>query len=116
MRFLLDACAGNGLAVWLRSMGHDVEESRDRGPDPGDRTVLQWAAAEDRILITLDKHFGLLVYGEKAAHCGLVRLPDVPAARRIVLMEQVIARHADDLSQRAVVTVRGGRIRVSRMD
>lgn len=31
---------------------------RDRGPDPGDRVLLKWAATEERILITMDKDFG----------------------------------------------------------
>ena len=30
MKFLVDLCAGHGLAEWLRSQGHDVLEVRDR--------------------------------------------------------------------------------------
>lgn len=116
MKFLVDACAGRRLAEWLRGRGHDVSESRERGPDPGDRVLLGRALKEDRVLVTMDKDFGRLVFFEQAGHCGLVRLPDVPAAQRIGLMEQVLARHEDDLSDKAVVTVRGGRIRISRID
>jgi predicted nuclease of predicted toxin-antitoxin system len=114
MRFLIDACAGARLAEWLRSQNHDVVESRHRGLDPGDRILLQWAADENRVLVTMDKDFGKFLFVEDAPHCGLVRLPDVPARQRIALLEQVLERHTQDLSSRAVVTVRGGRIRVSR--
>jgi predicted nuclease of predicted toxin-antitoxin system len=114
VKFLIDRCAGRRLADWLRAQGHDVVESRERGRDPGDRALLAWAAQEERIVVTMDKDFGEIVFVEKAPHCGLVRLPDVPADKRILLMEKVLARHARELSEQSIITVRGGRIRVSR--
>ena len=81
MRFLIDRCAGRLLAEWLRNQKHDVVESRDLGPDPGDRVLLDWAAKEARILVTIDTDFGELIYLENLSHAGLVRLPDVPAPR-----------------------------------
>ena len=114
MRFLIDRCAGRRLAECLREAGHDVVESRERGPDPGDRTLLEWAAAEGRILVTMDKDFGHFIFGAGAAHCGLVRLPDVPAAARIALLQKLLTDHTDELSARSIITVRGGRIRISR--
>lgn len=114
MRFLIDLCAGHRLAEWLRSEGHDVEESRDRGVDPGDRILLEWAFAEERVLVTMDKDFGELIFFHGVQHRGLLRLPDVPAAARIALMQEVLENHGGDLVEGAVVTVRGGRIRISR--
>ena len=114
MRFLLDRCAGRRLAEWLRVQGHDVVESRDLGADPGDRLLLERAAAEGRVLVTMDRDFGALLFLEMARHAGLVRLPDVPSSRRIALMGQLLGAYRDDLANGAVVTVRGGRIRVSR--
>lgn len=113
MKFLVDRCAGSRLATYLRELGHDAVESRQRGPDPGDRVLLEWAASEGRVLITMDKDFGEFLFVEKASHCGMVRLPDVPAAQRIVLMEKVLVAHAQDLLEQAVITIRGGRIRIS---
>jgi predicted nuclease of predicted toxin-antitoxin system len=82
VRFLVDRCAGRRLAEWLRAQGHDVVESRDLGADPGDRVLLQRAALERRVLITMDRDFGALLFGEGASHAGRVRLPDVPSATR----------------------------------
>lgn len=113
MRFLIDRCAGRRLAEFLRKQGHDAVETRERGSDPGDRKLLEWAAAEQRILITLDKDFGSFLFLERVAHAGLVRLPDVPALERIRLVGTLLANHLEDLSRGAVVTVRGGRIRIS---
>jgi predicted nuclease of predicted toxin-antitoxin system len=98
----------------LREAGHDVAESRARGEDPGDAVLLDWAAAEGRTLITMDKDFGQLVFLESAKHCGIIRLPDVPAAARIALMERILDEHSREVEDMAIVTVRGGRIRISR--
>lgn len=114
MKFLIDRCAGRRLAEWLRQQGHDVVESRGRRPDPGDRVLLEWAAHEGRVLVTMDKDFGKFVFVEQARHCGMIRLPDVPADKRILLMEKVLMDYARELSEQSVVTVRGGRIRTSR--
>ena len=46
-------------------------------------------------------------------HAGLVRLPDVPSARRVELMQNLLNNYGKALSSGAIVTVRGGRIRVS---
>ena len=114
MKFLVDRCAGRRLAEWLRGQGHDVLESRERGADPGDDVILEWAVSESRVLITMDKDFGGLVFQEQQPHSGLVRLPDVPAERRIELMTTLLEEHATALTSAAVITVRGGRVRVSR--
>ena len=114
MKFLVDRCVGRKLAEWLRSKGHDVLESRALGPDPGDRELLGKAAEEGRILVTIDTDFAQLVYVDRASHCGIVRLPDVPAEGRIKLMEAVFREHASDLYNQAIITVRGQRIRISK--
>ena len=114
MKFLVDRCAGAKLAQWLRDQGHDVLEMGGGEPDPGDEELLARATAEQRALVTLDKDFGALVFAQGAAHAGIVRLPDVPAEQRIALMSHLMAAHEKDMSEGAIVTVRGDRIRVSR--
>lgn len=51
------------------------------GPDPGDSALLARAAAENRILVTIDTDFGQRVFRGQRPHCGLVRLPDVPSKK-----------------------------------
>lgn len=115
MKFLVDRCAGPQLADWLRTQDHDVLEARQLGPDPGDQALLARATAEDRILLTIDTDFGELVYVGRFQHAGLVRLPDVPAPQRIALMGDVLRRHRGALEARAVITIRGGRIRIAHL-
>ena len=113
MRFLTDRCSGHRLAEWLRSNGHDVVEAQTLGPDPGDRALLERAAAESRVLVTLDKDFGELIYLRRVPHAGLILLPDVRMSQRIQTVKAVIEDHHQALAGRAVITVRGGRIRIS---
>lgn len=113
MRFLVDRCAGAKLARWLGEQGHDVVDCGDSAEDPGDEAILQLAIAEDRILISIDQDFGQLLFAAQRPHRGLVRLPDCPAAERIRIMADLLARHPEALLQRAVVTVRSGRVRIS---
>jgi predicted nuclease of predicted toxin-antitoxin system len=113
MRFLIDRCAGRIIADWLRSQGHDVVETRERGPDPGDRVLLEWAAQESRILITIDTDFGQLVFLEGQPHSGLIRLPDVSSKQRVLILKDLIERFQSEIESHAIVTVRGGKIRIS---
>ena len=115
MRFLVDRCAGVRLARWLTEAGHEVVDASVWATDPGDAAILQRAEAEDRILITIDQDFGLLLFAEERPHRGLVRLPDCPADQRIAIMRDLIDRHGQDLETRAVITVRNGRVRISRI-
>jgi len=114
MRFLIDRCAGSLLADWLRNQGHDVVESRELGPDPGDRVLLEWAVREGRILITIDTDFGELVFVENLPHAGIVRLPDVSSRERQLILQDLLTRHEADLKDSSIITVRGGRIRISK--
>lgn len=113
MKFLVDRCAGQRVAVWLKAQGYEVQAAWEIGPDPGDAALLQHAAMEGRVLITIDTDFGTLVYEKAAAHAGLIRLPDVPADERIRLLAQVLSMHSKDLESHAIITVRGERIRVA---
>ncbi|HYS74282.1 MAG TPA: Mut7-C RNAse domain-containing protein [Thermoplasmata archaeon] len=83
MKLLCDHMLGS-LARWLRFMGYDTAY-----PEPGpDRTLIERARAEDRILLTRDKELA-------------GRVPGTVAVRSDVLEEQ-IREVASSLSLRLV--------------
>jgi predicted nuclease of predicted toxin-antitoxin system len=90
-----------------------VAEARERGADPGDRALLALSAAEDRVLVTLDKDFGQFVFVENLSHAGIIRLPDVRTEDRIALMRQLLSGPVRDKIRGAVVTVERSRVRIS---
>ena len=115
MRFLVDRCAGRRLAEWLRNDGHDVIEARTLGPDPGDKALLELAESTDRVLITIDTDFGELIYLHDISHAGLVRLPDVPAEQRIILVVSQVIESTSPSNGRTCSSnyTRRARVRIS---
>ena len=84
------------------------------GPTPVARPLLRIAEAQNRIVITIDKDFGVLIYLDRQPHAGLIRLPGAPPFRRIQLVEEIISRYSQELENRAIVAVRGEIMRISR--
>lgn len=113
MRFLVDRCIGLRLSDWLRESGHDSIYTPALGPDPGDEILLRWAREQGRVLITIDKDFGALVFVRDQPHAGIIRMPDVAVQRRIDLLKMVLENHGEALEAGAIITIRGERIRVS---
>ena len=72
MRFLADEnFPGPAIAV-LSAAGHDVAWVRMTAPGATDSAV-EWAAREERILLTFDKDFGELARGSNLPRaCGVV--------------------------------------------
>jgi predicted nuclease of predicted toxin-antitoxin system len=112
VKFLVDICTGRRLAIWLREQGHDVCEVNERSAKMEDNEILQWANTEKRIVITVDKDFGTLAVALGQPHHGIIRLPDVPALNRQILMEEVLRRHSKDLENLVIITVSEKRIRI----
>ncbi len=65
-------------------------------------------------MVTIDTDFRKLVYLKKAIHSGIVRLPDVPAQKRIEIMKVVLQRYEKEIEAGAIVTVRSNRIHISK--
>lgn len=55
MKVLLDTCIAAQASQVVRDAGHDVVYSGDWTQDPDDEEILRRAAAELRVLATIDK-------------------------------------------------------------
>jgi predicted nuclease of predicted toxin-antitoxin system len=99
LRLLVDAGVGTAVEAWFRSAGHDAAAVRDRDPRMPDADILAWAVAEQRIVVTMDKDFGELVYRSGQAHAGvlLLRLDDADSAAKVRIVQAVVAGYADQL-------------------
>lgn len=105
LRLLLDVGAGAAVLKRLRELGHDVLAIAELDPRASDLKILELARKEDRIIITLDKDFGELVFHEKRAHAGvlLLRMEDARGAEKADLMEEIIQRFGSMLAGSFVV-------------
>ena len=75
----------------LRREGHDVLWIRDSAPGSADDAVLALAAREGRLLLTLDKDFGELVFRRGAQASRGVILFRIPQPSAAAVAERVTA-------------------------
>jgi predicted nuclease of predicted toxin-antitoxin system len=69
------------LAEKLRSHGHDILRASETGQGRADdAAILERAVREDRILITLDNHFGDWVVLPLSTHPGVIRVKVHPTS------------------------------------
>ncbi|MGZ9112464.1 MAG: DUF5615 family PIN-like protein [Rhodoplanes sp.] len=72
MRILADECIGRSIVDRLRRDGFDITWAAEVCPGAGDETVLARAAAEQRVLLTLDKDFGELTVRMRRPTAGVI--------------------------------------------
>ncbi|MAG08106.1 hypothetical protein CMO89_01430 [Candidatus Woesearchaeota archaeon] len=65
IKLIVDECVDFPVVLYIRSKGYDVVSIAEKFPSLDDRDILKRAYEEDRIIITVDKDFGLLVFKEK---------------------------------------------------
>jgi predicted nuclease of predicted toxin-antitoxin system len=97
VRFLVDECAGPNVAAWLVSLGHDVYSVFEESPGMSDDDVLSKAAFEERILITIDKDFGEMIFRERREHKGviLLRLTDERSSNKIAVLREILENYPE---------------------
>jgi predicted nuclease of predicted toxin-antitoxin system len=75
IRLYLDQMLRNEVALALRDEGHDVLRATEVGQARADdNQILKKAISENRVLITLDEHFGDWVILPLSEHSGVIRL------------------------------------------
>lgn len=96
-RFLADENIPASSIAACRAAGMDFASIAERAPGASDDEVISIATAEQRVLLTFDKDFGMLVFGRgSAGSVGVVllRLPLTDAA--ILAHRIVLALHSRD--------------------
>lgn len=85
-KLYLDQMIGKDVAQALREAGHDVVRASESGQARADdQEILAKAISENRILITLDEHFGDWVILPLSHHPGVIRLKLKPTTTEKVL-------------------------------
>lgn len=99
LKFLIDVGVSKVAEEWMRSEGYNVLTVREIDPRMSDVDILSLAVAEQRILITMDKDFGELVYHSGQPHAGvlLLRMEEATSLEKIAAIRQILAIHADKL-------------------
>jgi predicted nuclease of predicted toxin-antitoxin system len=112
MKFLLDVNASGALSKLLLELGHDTICVSHVNSEMSDDEILDWAAKEERIIITTDSDFEQMIWLQGKMHCGVLRLENLPRSERMVLFQEVLANYAQDLEAGAVVIATQRKIRI----
>ena len=99
LKLYLDQMFRLDVALALRGEGHDVMRASEVGQSRSDDyEILQKAIIENRILITLDEHFGDWVILPLSKHPGVIRLKVNPATSKniIKLLLPFLPLHASE--------------------
>lgn len=113
MKFLLDACAASrAMHAALVGWGHDVASVLQTAPQADDEEILDWARAEQRILVTEDKDFGELVFVRRLPHPCIIRFVDMRVQDKVEAMQDLIADYADSLRDGMLIVITENRVRI----
>lgn len=118
MKLLLDQGLPRSAGELLRAASIDAVHVGDNGyATATDAAILQHAAIEMRIVVTLDADFHTLLALSGATTPSVIRIrvENLRAEATASLIQAVTMQCAHDLAQGAVVTVQEGRLRLRRL-
>lgn len=115
MKVLVDVGVGKAVEEWLKKQGYDVLAVRDIDPRLPDLAILHQAVTEQRLVITMDKDFGELIYRSGQPHAGvlLLRLEEADSRKKTNIVKKIFTRYAQQLIGSFSVYQRG-RLRIRR--
>ncbi len=104
LKLLFDENIGTRVALALRASGYDVVSIIEDAPGSTDIHVLKMARRENRIVVTLDRDFGALVFRDSKPHVGVIflRLQKESVQNITFVLENVLQKHADKLKGRFI--------------
>ncbi|SMP41967.1 Predicted nuclease, contains PIN domain, potential toxin-antitoxin system component [Desulfonatronum zhilinae] len=99
LKFLVDVSTGKAVETYLRSKGHDVRAVRDIDSRMEDEEIIRLAVDEQRMIVTMDKDFGELVYHCLMKHFGilLLRLENETSAEKLRILKYILENHSSQL-------------------
>jgi predicted nuclease of predicted toxin-antitoxin system len=113
LKFLIDVGVGTSVDKWLRENGHDAISVRDVDSRAKDRDILQLAVREARMVITMDKDFGELVYSSGLGHSGvlILRLDDATSEEKVDVVKAILREFAASIENKFCV-YQNGKLRI----
>ncbi len=99
LKFIVDVGVGKKIENWLSVQGYCTKNIRDLNPCMPDNEILKIASQEKRMVITMDKDFGELVYSSNLPHAGilLLRIEDFNAAEKLAVIKKILQEHQQEI-------------------
>ena len=118
MRFLIDNALSPLVAEGLRQAGHDAVHVRDRQMSAApDVEVFEFAASEDRVLVSADTDFGTLLalWHLNRPSVIILRHPNKHPKSQTELLLANLPSLEEPLTQGSVAVLEATRLRVRRL-
>lgn len=115
MKLLLDQGTPRSAAALLRKAGWDTLHTGDCGlAEAADAEILQRAAEQNRVVVTLDADFHALLALSEARRPSVIRLriEGLRAEEFCHLLQRVLRQCADELIAGALVSVTEAQVRI----
>jgi len=108
-KFLVDMGVGKKVEEWLSTNDYNIKTVRSIDPKMKDIDVLKLAVTEKRMVITMDKDFGELVFNSGLNHSGvlLLRLEDAKADEKVKTVEEILKKYIDKITNNFCVYQHG---------
>jgi len=99
IKFLIDVDVGRKIENYLMENGYDILTIRSINPHLSDNNILKLAVEEKRMLITMDKDFGELVYKSGLNHEGvlLLRFADKTGEDKVEILKTILKLYENKL-------------------
>ena len=115
MKFLVDVGVGKGVETWLKKTGYDVLPMREVNCRAQDIEILHLAVEDQRMIVTMDKDFGELVFNSGLPHAGvlLLRLESATGEQKSEIVEKIIGGYSDQMAGNFCV-YQDGKLRIKK--
>lgn len=112
-KFIVDVCVGHKVENVLKELFSDVKSMWEVDPKAADITIMELAIMEERIIVTMDKDFGELVFNGRIKHTGvlLLRLDYANGEEKAIIVRKILETHLTDLKNNFCV-YQNGKLRV----
>lgn len=99
LKLLFDVGVSKKAEIYFKENGFDVLAVRDINPFMADKDILKLAVEEERLVITMDKDFGELVFNSKDVHSGvlLLRMEDADWKHKTNVLSEIFLNYSEEI-------------------
>jgi predicted nuclease of predicted toxin-antitoxin system len=101
LKFLVDVGVGEKVEDFLYKNGYDILSVRKLNPRMSDSEIINIAAKDNRIVITMDKDFGELIYNSGLIHKGilLLRTENCSGDKKAKILSEILINYSSELEE-----------------